>query len=156
MVGEEYIHVKRSIAEITRKAAMDEYGCRRHQLGAGGDRLPERVATSPERPKDFWERVKPSPLMAMLTINMCTAADNAWSRGRLIDAEVKYTKAIRYLEPILRQYVDDTEMREWTERQLQILKLKLRGCQLDPSLAVTAALPPLYSRACTARADGYV
>jgi hypothetical protein len=87
-----------------------------------------------ERPNDFWKRVKPSPLMAMLTINMCNAADKALSRGRVVDAAAKYNKAIHYIEPSLRQYADDAEMKEWTEKQLDNLKLKLSGL-IHPSLS---------------------
>jgi hypothetical protein len=83
------------------------------------------MVSHPDRPKDFWKRVRPSPLMATLAMNMCTAADKAASRGSAADAAAKYMKAMHYFEPSLRQYADDAEMREWTERQIRALKIEI-------------------------------
>lgn len=83
------------------------------------------MASNRERPIDFWKRVRPSPLMATLALNMCTAADKAASGGRLVDAATKYKKAMLYFEPSLVQYANDTEMREWTENRLDVLRTQL-------------------------------
>ena len=77
-------------------------------------------------PENFWNRVKPSVLMATLMINMCIAADKAHRSGRFKQANEKYMKAIFYLEPALSQYTHDPEMLEWTE-DLQELLRKRRG-----------------------------
>lgn len=84
------------------------------------------MVSHPERPKEFWKRVRPSPLMATLAMNMCTAADKAASGGNSVNAVIKYKKAICYFEPSLCQYVDDTEMREWTEKQLDALRMQIQ------------------------------
>jgi hypothetical protein len=83
------------------------------------------VASRLERPKDFWNRVRPSPLMATLAVNMCTAADKAACGGSPDGAIAKYKRAIHYFEPSLRQYAGDTEMREWTERQMDVLRFQI-------------------------------
>jgi hypothetical protein len=92
-------------------------------------------------PEDFWLRVRPSPLMATLAVNMCTAADKAHRSGRLQKAEAKYDKAVCYLTPSLGQYTEDAEMLEWTEellRRLEWRKESLAG-NASSSRAETAA-----------------
>lgn len=89
-------------------------------------------------PEDFWLRVRPSPLMATLAVNMCTAADKAHRSGRLQQAEAKYDKAVRYLTPSLTQYTDDLEMLEWTEELLRRLERRKQSLSENASSSRTA------------------
>jgi hypothetical protein len=78
--------------------------------------------THPDRdelPLDFWSRVRPSPLVATLSLNMVKAARKADGEGRAYDAAAKYGKAARYLEHSSGHYEGDQEMREWTQNLLR-------------------------------------
>jgi hypothetical protein len=72
-----------------------------------------------ELPSGFWIRVKPSPLVVTLALNMASAAKKAFHSGRFEEAGAKYTKAARYLEQSASLYDDDPEMFMWTQEKLR-------------------------------------